>query len=590
MRVLGIEGTAWAASAAIFDTDSSDPLCIETDPYVPDSGGLHPREAAEHMAEAIPRVIERVLEADRERGEKNGSSGIDAVAFSRGPGLGPCLRIVASAARAFALSREIPLIGVNHMIAHAEIGRDRSGFTAPVCLNASGANAHVLGYRNGKYRILGETMDTGVGNALDKFARYLEWSHPGGPKIEAAAEEGEYLPLPYVVKGMDLSFSGLVSAAKQAIDDGEAVEDVCNSLQETVFAMLTEVAERALSLTDAEELVLGGGVGQNDRLQAMLGEMCRERGAEFYAPEPRLLRDNAGMIAALGAKMYAAGDSLPVADSSVRPDFRPDEVAVSWPVAEPGRSGDPRETARGANDRDDLADPGDPRNQGDSSAEAVVQGAEAVVEIDRDAGRVVKRRPRKAYRHPALDERLGRERTVLEARLTSGARRLGVPTPVIEALDIRERSLTLEYVGDRDLRDLLRTDVESPSSGDAPPATAAIERVAQYLATLHDAGIVHGDPTTRNVRVSLPGNGEDDRSSAAGTAIGRTYLIDFGLGYHTERAEDHAMDLHVFGGSLAGTAEDADVLRERFEAAYATVGEERVLDRLREIEGRGRYQ
>ncbi|PSP61256.1 Kae1-associated kinase Bud32 [Halobacteriales archaeon QH_8_64_26] len=596
MRVLGIEGTAWAASAAVFDTNvdsdsGTDPLCTETDPYVPDSGGLHPREAAEHMAEAIPRVIERVLDADRERGtgngDENGSQGIDAVAFSRGPGLGPCLRIVASAARAFALSRGTPLIGVNHMIAHAEIGRDRSGFDAPICLNASGANAHVLGYRNGRYRVLGETMDTGVGNALDKFARYLEWSHPGGPKVEAAAEEGEYLPLPYVVKGMDLSFSGLVSAAKEAIDKGEAIEDVCYSLQETVFAMLTEVAERALSLTDAEELVLGGGVGQNARLQDMLGEMCRARGAQFCAPEPELLRDNAGMIAALGAKMYAAGDTLPVADSRVRPDFRPDEVAVSWPVAEPGRSGNSRATARDPDDRHDPADPGE---SDDLGAEAVVQGAEAVVEIDRTAGRVVKRRPRKAYRHPALDERLGRERTVLEARLTSGARRLGVPTPVIEALDVRERSLTVGYVGDRDLRDLLGTDGGSSSSGDAPPATAVIERVAHHLATLHGAGIVHGDPTTRNVRVSLSETSENDPPAAGEPTLDRASLIDFGLGYHTERAEDHAMDLHVFGGSLAGTAEDADVLRGHFETAYATVGEERVLDRLREIEDRGRYQ
>jgi N6-L-threonylcarbamoyladenine synthase/protein kinase Bud32 len=215
------------------------------------------------------------------------------------------------------------------------------------------------------------------------------------------------------------------------------------------------------------------------------------------------------------------------------------------------------------------------------------------VEIDREAGRVLKRRPRKAYRHPALDERLGRERTVLEARLTSGARRLGVSTPVIEALDVRDRSLTVEYVGDCDLRDLLGTDVESPSSGDSPLATAAVERVARHLAALHDAGIVHGDPTTRNVRVSLSGTPENaavDRSSAEELAFDRAHLIDFGLGYHTGRAEDHAMDLHVFARSLTGTSESADALRERFETVYATVGEEDVLDRLREIEGRGRYQ
>jgi N6-L-threonylcarbamoyladenine synthase/protein kinase Bud32 len=650
MRVLGIEGTAWAASAAVLDTDSGS-LRIETDPYVPDSGGIHPREAAEHMAEAIPRVIETVLERERRRGpdddsderdrhheegdddrdadgeraedERRGDSTsvIDAVAFSRGPGLGPCLRIVASAARAFALSREVPLMGVNHMVAHAEIGRSESGFDAPICLNASGANAHILGYRNGRYRILGETMDTGVGNALDKFARHLDWAHPGGPKIEAAAEGGSYLPLPYVVKGMDFSFSGLASAAMEAIDDGEAVEDVCFSLQETVFAMLTEVAERALSLTDADELVLGGGVGQNARLQEMLETMCAERGARFFAPEPRLLRDNAGMIAALGAKMFEAGDTLSVSDSRVRPNFRPDEVVVTWPLAEPGRSdyGDHDREGPHATDTSDPGDANDPGAGGTVEDTGTVRGAEAMVEIDREAGRVIKSRPTKAYRHPALDERLGCERTVAEARLTSAARRLGVPTPVIEALDLREKAITVEHVGDADLRDLLGSDTEigsgdssaseipavdevSAVDGDGPndppePATAAIENVGRHLATLHDAGIVHGDPTTRNVRMALLDRSDPSTdpsapsdASSASADVRRTYLIDFGLGYHSDATEDHAMDLHVFGRSLAGTTDHAPGLREAFEAAYAAVGDRTVLDRLREIEGRGRYR
>ena len=237
---------------------------------------------------------------------------IDAVAFSRGPGLGPCLRIVGTAARALSGTLDVPLVGVNHMVAHLEIGRHRSGFDAPVCLNASGANAHLLGFHDGRYRVLGETMDTGVGNAIDKFTRHVGWSHPGGPKVEAAAEDGEFLDLPYVVKGMDFSFSGIMTAAKEAVDDGEAVEDVCFALQEHIFAMLTEVAERALSLTGTDELVLGGGVGQNARLREMLAEMCEARGASFFAPQPRFLRDNAGMIAVLGAKMYAAGDTLAI--------------------------------------------------------------------------------------------------------------------------------------------------------------------------------------------------------------------------------------------------------------------------------------
>ncbi|MFC6903632.1 bifunctional N(6)-L-threonylcarbamoyladenine synthase/serine/threonine protein kinase [Halalkalicoccus tibetensis] len=537
MRVLGIEGTAWAASAAYFDSET-DEVFIESDPYQPASGGIHPREAAEHMAGAIPEVIERALvEAES----------VDAVAFSRGPGLGPCLRIVASAARALAQSLDVPLVGVNHMVAHLEIGRHRSGFANPVCLNASGANAHVLGYHDGRYQVLGETMDTGVGNALDKFARHLDWSHPGGPKVEEAAREGEYVELPYVVKGMDFSFSGIMSAAKaaveapstgnrdskssgDAVDSGERVEDVCFSLQETVFAMLTEVAERALSLTGSDELVLGGGVGQNARLRGMLETMCEARGASFFAPEPRFLRDNAGMIAVLGAKMAAAGDTLAIEDSRVDSNFRPDQVDVTWRGEE--------SVSRPAGDGE-------------------VVGAEAVVEI----GDVVrKRRLAKEYRHPALDERLRRERTASEARLTSLARREGVPTPVVRDVDPREGTLTLERVGRADL------------SAELTPER--VRELGRHLATLHRAGFVHGDPTPRNARLS-----ED-----------RLYCIDFGLGYHTDEAEDHAMDLHVFERSLAGTAADFEACREAVEAGYREDGEPAVLERLREIEGRGRYR
>ena len=170
-RILGIEGTAWCASAAVHDT-ATDETVIESDAYEPDDGGIHPREAAEHMREAIPAVVATIRD--------HADDDIDAVAFSRGPGLGPCLRIVATAARALALTLDVPLVGVNHMIAHLEVGRHRASFDSPVCLNASGANAHLLGYRGDRYRVLGETMDTGVGNAIDKFTRHLDWSHPGG--------------------------------------------------------------------------------------------------------------------------------------------------------------------------------------------------------------------------------------------------------------------------------------------------------------------------------------------------------------------------------------------------------------------------
>jgi len=548
LRVLGIEGTAWAASAAVYDA-ASGTIEVETEAYEPESGGIHPREAAEHMAEHLPTVVEAALDRAREQADAEAGPPVDAVAFSRGPGLGPCLRLTGTSARALTQRLGVPLVGVNHMVAHLEVGRHQSGFDSPVCLNASGANAHLLAYRAGRYRVLGETMDTGVGNAIDKFTRHLGWSHPGGPKVERAASDGEYVDLPYVVKGMDFSFSGITAAAKAAIDDGTPVENVCCGLQETIFAMLTEVSERALSLTGADELVLGGGVGQNDRLRGMLASMCDQRGAAFFAPEPRFLRDNAGMIAVLGAKMYRAGDTLAVEESGVDPEFRPDGVPVTWRDDDEG-------TAVAATGAEPTAE----------RSATVYRGAEATVRIEGD--RVVKRRQPREYRHPRLDERLRRERTRQEARLTSEARRQGVPTPVIRDVDLAETAIVFARVGDCDLAAALTAD--------------RVGRVARHLARCHEAGFVHGDPTTRNVRVGSHAQSGDD-----GEGI---FLVDFGLGYYTDDPEDHAMDLHVLSQSLAGTDDDADRLQRAAEAAYSEAGSDVVLDRLREIEGRGRYQ
>lgn len=533
-RVLGIEGTAWAASASIYDSGAdADPFQV-SDAYEPESGGIHPREAAEHMRTAIPAVVEQAVDHARET--VGTGSPVDAVAFARGPGLGPCLRIVATAARALAQRLDVPLVGVNHMIGHLEIGRSLGELSDPICLNASGANAHVLAYHGGRYRILGETMDTGVGNALDKFARHLDWGHPGGPKVERAAAQGSYVELPYVVKGMDFSFSGIMSAAKAAVDDGMAVEDVCCGLQESAFGMLTEVTERALSLTNRTEVVLGGGVGQNARLREMLESMCRARGATVYAPPPRYLRDNAAMIALVGAHMYDAGDTLALPESAVRPDYRPDEVAVGW-RSPPTRAVSPEQDQR--------------------------RGAEAVVDLDGET--VLKRRDKKPYRHETLDERLRAERTRSEARLTSEARRAGVPTPVVSGIDPAAASLRIEQVGSVDLSRRLHAET--------------VRRVGAQLATLHRAGVVHGDLTPGNVRVA--GSPETQP---------QIWLIDFGLAYHSADIEDQAMDLHVFEQAVGGIAEDAPALFVAFEEAYAQRGDQQVLSQLANIEDRGRYR
>lgn len=318
-RVLGIEGTAWSLSSAIVGWDRV--YAEASNPYVPEKGGIHPMAAAQHHANHVGEVIRQVL-----------SSGIDfdGVAFSQGPGLGPCLRTVATAARALALAYDVPLIGVNHCIAHIEVGRWQTGCHDPVVLYASGANTQVLAYRRGRYRIFGETLDIGIGNALDKFARHIGLQHPGGPKIEALARQGkQYVHMPYVVKGMDLSFSGMMSAAKDAVQS-YSKEDVCFSLQENAFSMLVEVTERALAHTGKEEVLVGGGVCANSRLQEMLDTMCRDRGARFYAPAKKFFGDNGSMIAYTGLLQLKHDMVLSIEDSAVNPNFRPDEVDIPW--------------------------------------------------------------------------------------------------------------------------------------------------------------------------------------------------------------------------------------------------------------------
>ena len=324
--ILGIEGTAWNLSAAIVSKD--DVIAESTSTYTSPMGGIHPREASQHHADHIRSVISQVLKEARSKGIK--ADNIDAISFSQGPGMGPCLRTAATAARALSLYLNIPLIGVNHCVAHIEVGRWKTEAEDPVVLYVSGANSQVLAYRTGRYRVFGETLDIGIGNALDKFARGAGLQHPGGPKIEELARKASsYVQLPYVVKGMDFSFSGLSTAASAALISS-SLEDVCYSFQETAFAMLVEVTERAVAHTGKNEVLLGGGVGANMRLRDMLEIMCNERGARFYVPERRFMGDNGSMIAYLGLLMYETHTFTTIEDSHVRPNYRPDDVPVTW--------------------------------------------------------------------------------------------------------------------------------------------------------------------------------------------------------------------------------------------------------------------
>jgi N6-L-threonylcarbamoyladenine synthase len=329
MICLGIEGTAHSIGVGLVkDVEGTCQVLsnlIKT--YKPTKGGIHPREAANHHATYIAELIRESVQK-----AKVDFSKIDLIAFSQGPGLGPCLRTAATAARALSVTLEKPLMGVNHCVAHLEIGRGVvKGCKDPVLLYVSGANTQVIGFAEGKYRVFGETLDVGIGNCLDKFGRAVGMEFPCGPKIEELAKSNNrYLSLPYSIKGMDIAFSGLLTAAENYICRGERLEDVCYSLQETTFAMLTEVTERAMAHTEKQEVLLGGGVASNKRLQEMVGLMAKDRGAKFFVPSRDVCVDNGAMIAWLGFLMYQSGLRMSLDESIINQRFRTDMVEVTW--------------------------------------------------------------------------------------------------------------------------------------------------------------------------------------------------------------------------------------------------------------------
>lgn len=321
--MLGIECTAHTFGVGVVENGKI--LANIRDMYKTSKGGIIPTESAEHHKKVAERIYAEALEkagiSERE---------IRAIAISNAPGLAPCLYAGMNFAKRKAKELGVLLIGVNHCIAHLEIGRS-VGASDPVLLYASGANTQIVAYAAGKYRVFGETLDIGIGNFIDKFARYAGMGFPGGPAIEKKALEGKYIELPYSIKGMDISFSGMQTKLQQLYDKGEKIEDLSFSMQETAFAMLVEAAERAMAHTGKKELVLGGGVGCNARLQEMCKIMCKERGAEFFCPSRDLLVDNAAMIAYLGEIMFANGDySKNIDNVEIKPRERTDDVEVNW--------------------------------------------------------------------------------------------------------------------------------------------------------------------------------------------------------------------------------------------------------------------
>lgn len=334
--ILGIESTAHTFGVGIVKNKKI--LANVKKSFTTEKGGLIPIEVAKHHQKNKYQIYSEAL-------EKAGISEkeINAIAFSQGPGLAPCLLEGLKLAKELSQKLKKPLIPINHCVAHLKIGEITKA-KDPVMLYASGANTQIIAYASGKYRIFGETLDTGVGNFIDSFARYSGGGFPGGPAIEKLALNSKNLiELPYTIKGMDFAFSGILTNLKQKLDSksskddsGEPkynLNDLAYSLQEFVFAVLVESAERALAHVGKKELLLAGGVACNSRLQEMCRIMCKERGAKFFCPEKSLLVDNGAMIAYLGEIMYNSGIEFSfknLEQIDIMPRQRTDEIQIMW--------------------------------------------------------------------------------------------------------------------------------------------------------------------------------------------------------------------------------------------------------------------
>jgi bifunctional N6-L-threonylcarbamoyladenine synthase / protein kinase Bud32 len=540
---IGIEGTAEKTGVGIVDSDGNI-LASEGKALIPKSGGIHPREAAEHHATNIVPLITKTL-------EKSGLflKDIDLVAFSKGPGLGPALRTVATASRSLSLMLNKPIVGVNHCIGHVEIGKLTTGSIDPVTLYASGGNTQVIAYDSGRYRVFGETLDIAMGNCLDQFSRAVGLGHPGGPKIEEMARKSEnYIKLPYTVKGMDLSFSGLLTAAIRKYESGASIEDICYSLQETAFSMLVEVTERAISHTKKSEVLLCGGVAANNRLRDMLAIMSKEHYVDFFTPPIKYCGDNGAMIAWMGQLMYKAGLITEISDTGVIQKYRTDQVNVPWMK----------------NSKISLKLP----------PSMVEKGAEANIYsgIWMDEEILIKKRIPKSYRIEEIDIHLRKKRTKGEAKLLGEAKRCGVKTPIIYDIDKCENAIVMERVEGTIVKEIF----ENLNDSNSDIAVKNLcEKIGTNIAKLHNCKIIHGDLTSSNMILKN----------------GQVYFIDFGLGMISDLVEDKGVDLLVFKKAISGLHHNiSETCFKSILKGYSyALDYDKVVSKVNEIEGRGRY-
>jgi N6-L-threonylcarbamoyladenine synthase len=325
--VLGIETSCDETAAALVMGGSdvvSSVVSSQIDLHVP-YGGVVPEVASRAHLDLLNPVIARAI-VEAGVAERR----IDAVACTVGPGLIGSLLVGVSAAKALALSWDVPFVAVNHLEAHlyAALLDDPTIELPIVVLLVSGGHTMLVEMReHGRYRLLGQTIDDAAGEAFDKVARFLGLGYPGGPAIErvAAAGDPRAIEFPRAMRndGLDFSFSGLKTAVMNHVRANPDVDaaDVAASFQAAVVDVLVHKARRAAAQVGAKGLALGGGVAANSKLREDLLDACAADGLHGFLPSRAMCTDNAAMIAAAGWHRLRLDGPSPL-DTGAYPNLR----------------------------------------------------------------------------------------------------------------------------------------------------------------------------------------------------------------------------------------------------------------------------
>ncbi len=525
MLVLGLEGTAHTISASVLDQEKI--YSMESRTFKPEKGGINPREAADFHFTNVVEVIQKAV-------HDSGFSlkDLELIGFSRGPGLPPSLKITAVAARSLALRLNIPIVGVNHPLGHIEIGRRETGAQDPVMLYVSGGNTQIIAHKNGRYRVLGETMDIGIGNMLDKIARDMGFPFPGGPEIEKLALNGsELLSLPYSVNGMDCAFSGIYTAARKLLSDGNSMENVAYTVQEYSFSMLVETLERAIFSSGKREILLAGGVARNNRLKEMITIMAGEAGIKVYETPYSYCMDNGAMIGQAAILTYMDSGGQSMEETRIDKTYRIDEVEVPWV------------------EEDEIS--------------YINRGAESLIEDSHFHGwsTVRKRRLPKSYRHLKLDTEIRSGRMRDEIVMLSRLREKGVNAPVVFSMDVDSITMEVEKIDGLPISQRKKIDNDE------------MIELATCISTMHGSGMIHGDLSMNNIII-----GEH-----------KIYLIDPSMGRMSEDVNDMAWDMRLLKESFISCFDENKWNTFVHHYDEKSARNRAVIEQLEKIEARRRY-